>query len=157
MELNKTLDFAIMYDEIKKNPKLQAGYTANGKPYDNYIENKCFNNFVKNMKTQHSTAYEMYCAGGGKELEERKVGENVHPPKMASFGSSSRMIYNLMKDKEGFLFEKQLHTTVGGIANLDGFMENNSKYIGDSNKPISEDEDIGYEIRVKDKRYEAIF
>ena len=35
--------------------------------------------------------------------------------------------------------------------------ENNSKYIGDSNKPISEDEDLGYEIRVKDKRYEAIF
>lgn len=35
--------------------------------------------------------------------------------------------------------------------------ENNSKYIGYGNKPISEDEDLGYEIRVKDKRYEASF
>jgi len=53
----------------------------------------------------------------------------LYPPKMASFGSSSRMIYNLMKDVDGFLFEKQLSTTVGGTANLDGFMETESKYV----------------------------
>jgi hypothetical protein len=80
------------------------------------------------MKKQNPVAYDMYGKGGGKELEERKSGKNTYPPKMASFGSSSRMIFNLMKDTDGFLFEKQLPTTIGGTANLDGFMETASKY-----------------------------
>lgn len=129
MELNKILDYAIVNDETTKEPKLKAGYIVNSRNYDNYVENSCFNNFVENMKTKYPTAYKMYGAGGGKELEERKVDKNVYPPKMASFGSSSRMIFNLMKDTQGFLFEKQLPTTVGGTANLDGFMETDSKYI----------------------------
>ena len=48
---------------------------------------------------------------------------------MASFGSSSRMIYNLSKEKKGFHFEKKLTTTVGGTANLDGFYEDDNRYI----------------------------
>ena len=42
---------------------------------------------------------------------------------MASYGSSSRMIYNLCKNISDFHFEKKFHTKIGGISNLDGFME----------------------------------
>lgn len=35
--------------------------------------------------------------------------------------------------------------------------ENNSKYIGYSNKPIPEDENLSYEISVNSKRYDASF
>ena len=41
--------------------------------------------------------------------------------------------------------------------NLISQFENNSKYIGYSNKPIPEDENLSYEISVKNKRYEASF
>lgn len=129
MELNKILDYAIMADETTKNPGLKSGYTVNEKIYSNYLSNDSFEMFVEDMKTNHPTAYEMYGKGGGKELEERKVGKNIYPPKMASFGSSSRMIYNLMKDTDSFLFEKKLPTTVGGIANLDGFIETDEKCV----------------------------
>lgn len=128
MELNKILDYAIMADETAKNP-IKSGYVTNGKPYNNYLSNDSFAEFVEDMKTNHPTAYEMYGKGGGKELEERASGKNVYPPKMASFGSSSRMIYNLMKDVDGFLFEKKQPTTVGGIANLDGFIETDEKCV----------------------------
>ena len=128
MELNKILDYAIMADETAKNP-VKSGYVTNGKTYNNYLSNDSFAEFVEDMKTKHPVAYEMYGKGGGKELEERKSGANIYPPKMASFGSSSRMIYNLMKDTDGFLFEKKLPTTVGGIANLDGFMETEDKCV----------------------------
>lgn len=128
MELNKILDYAIMADETTKNP-IKSGYVTNGKPYNNYLSTESFAEFVEDMKTNHPVAFEMYGKGGGKELEERKSGANIYPPKMASFGSSSRMIYNLMKDTDGFLFEKKLPTTIGGIANLDGFIETDEKCV----------------------------
>ena len=130
MEFNEILDYAIMYNEIAKNPELKAGYTISGKLYGNYVENDCFERFINDMKNNYPTAYEMYGLGSGSELEIRKNRWGTFsPPKMASFGSSSRMIFNLMKDTKGFLFEKQLPTTVGGTANLDGFMETGDKYI----------------------------
>jgi len=129
MELNKILDYAIMADETTKKPELKSGYTVNGKTYGNYLSNASFALFVEDMKIKNPTAFNMYGKGGGKELEERRVGKNIYPPKIASFGSSSRMIYNLMKDVDGFLFEKKLFTTVGGTANLDGFTEAEEKYV----------------------------
>lgn len=66
-----------------------------------------------------------YGEGSGDEL----TGKNGHPPKMASFGSSSRLIYNLSNKKKGFHFEKKLPTTVGGTANLDGFYEDDNRYV----------------------------
>ena len=41
---------------------------------------------------------------------------------MASFGSSSRFLYNISKNIECFQFEKLLPTRVGGSANLDGYI-----------------------------------
>ncbi len=129
-ELNKILDYAVMQDETFRNPELKSGYVLNGRSYDNYLSNDCFEVFVEDMKTNHPIAYKMYGEGSGSELEIRKGrGGVMYPPKMASFGSSSRMTYNLLKDVDGFLFEKKLSTTVGGTANLDGFMETDSQCI----------------------------
>ncbi|MBR5545198.1 MAG: hypothetical protein IKU66_06960 [Clostridia bacterium] len=130
MKIDETLDYAIMRDETLKNPNLKSGYIIDGRPYGQYLDNKCFDDFINDMKTNYPIAYKMYGEGSGSELELRKSRWGTFsPPKMASFGSSSRMIFNLMKDTDGFLFEKQLPTTVGGTANLDGFMETDSKYI----------------------------
>lgn len=130
MKIDETLDYAIMRDETLKNPNLKSGYIIDGRPYGQYLDNKCFDDFINDMKTNYPIAYKMYGEGSGSELELRKSRWGTFsPPKMASFGSSSRMIFNLMKDTKGFLFEKQLPTTVGGTANLDGFMETDSKYI----------------------------
>ena len=132
-DLNKLLDLAIMANETADNPAVKSGYTILGKdePYFNYIENNCWNEFKKDMEENYPIAFRMYGAGGGKELDERKIGKYICPPKMASFGSSSRMIFNLLKEKEkdGFLFEQKLPTTVGGKANLDGFMMTDEKCI----------------------------
>ncbi len=132
-DLNKLLDLAVTANETANNSALKSGYTVPGKaePYPNYIENNCWNEFKNEMKKSNPVAFRMYGAGGGKELDERKIGRYICPPKMASFGSSSRMIFNILKEKEkdGFLFEQKLPTTVGGKANLDGFMMTDDKCI----------------------------
>ena len=87
-----------------------------------YMTNEEWKAFLSAMQ---DTARKEYGEGDGGELNEK----DGRPPKMASFGSSSRMIYNLSKEKEGFHFEKKLPTTVGGTANLDGFFEDDNRYI----------------------------
>ena len=72
----------------------------------------------------------MFIVGDGSELSVRNIkGVPTYPPKMASFGSSSRMIYNLTKDIPYFGYEIQLSTTVGGTANLDGYTFTPEKHI----------------------------
>lgn len=129
MSIAKALDRAIMQQELSQNPNLKAGYTVNDTHYDSYIENAVWEQFKTAMEKENPIAFNMYGEGGGKELEERVTRGHIYPPKMASFGSSSRMIYNLMKSVPAFLFEKKLPTTVGGTANLDGFMETAGKCI----------------------------
>lgn len=128
MELNKILDETIRLHETKSST-LTAGYVVNGKPYPNYVSNSSWAKFCNDMEVNHPVAYDNYKNGDGKELDERKVGQNIYPPKMASFGSSSRFIYNLMKHDKSFKFEEQLPTTVGGTANLDGFKETSDSYV----------------------------
>ena len=79
-----------------------------------YMTNAEWKDFLNNMI---ESARKEYAKGGGDELSEK----NGRPPKMASYGSSSRMIYNLSKANDRFHYEEQLSTTVGGKANLDGF------------------------------------
>ena len=123
MNIIETLDLA-----IKQNEKatVDGAYVL---PYKDgvlkkstYITNDEWNAFLNSMPEE---ARKEYGAGGGDELSEK----NGHPPKMASYGSSSRMIYTLSREKEGFHFEKKLFTTVGGKANLDGFYEDENHYI----------------------------
>lgn len=127
MNLQKALDAAIKITEVGKDDT--SGYRTSTGFYTSYVPNNEWKAFIEDMMTNHEKAYESYGSGGGKELEERRSGGNVFPPKMASYGSSSRMIYKLAKDITGFEFEKKLPTIVGGTANLDGFIETGSSYI----------------------------
>ena len=123
MNIVEKLDLAIKSKEIGTT---EGFYTV---PYKDgtinkptYMTNKDWNAFLSAMP---EAARKEYGEGDGDELKEK----NGRPPKMASFGSSSRMIYNLSKEKEGFHFEKKLPTTVGGTANLDGFYEDDNRYV----------------------------
>lgn len=102
--------------------KYKSGYTTKkGTTYCNYMSNYDWNKFLKSIKDCHKKQFD---DGAGGELKE---GEN--PPKMASFGSSSRFIYEESKDIEGFVFEEKLDTRVGGIAHLDGSRKKAFEYI----------------------------
>ncbi len=120
--MQKTLDMA-----IKKHEKgsVESGYFVNGKSYSSYMDNRDFDDFIVDMQKNCQSAFVEYGAGQGGELKEKRG----FPPKMASYGSSSRMIYNLSRPVPDFHFEYKLPTTVGGTANLDGFLEKDDSFI----------------------------
>ena len=102
-----------------------SGYEERGreeliKAYENYMSNEKWVAFLKEMNKEHRIAY---VQGYGNEISEKRGRYGIYPPKMASYGSSSRMIYNLLKKVEGIHFEKKLPTKVGGTANLDGYLQ----------------------------------
>ena len=122
MNILKEFDEAIAEQEAKKNSVGRGYKISDKKPYDAYMDNESWSCFVKQMRPEH---HNQYNAGSGKELEPK----DGKPPKMASFASSSQMIFRLSGDIEGFVFEKKFSTTVGGMANLDGYLELPDKYI----------------------------
>lgn len=118
----KALDYAIRDYELKDKVKFaKSGYTIKKekKTYWNYLSNDAWEEFKGKMKKAHLCQFED--ADGG-EMKEKKGRYGINPPKMASFGSSSRFLYNISKDIEGFQFEKVLPTRVGHSANLDGYI-----------------------------------
>lgn len=107
--MQTALDCAIREDEGKS-----GGYKVkNGTIYCNYMSKTEWDDYLGEMDETHKKQYK---DGGGGELYPGK-----YPPKMASFGSSSRFIYELSKSISGFKFEEKLDTKVGGVANIDGF------------------------------------
>ena len=76
------------------------------------------------METKYNGAFNTYRDGAGDEFGSKKSLNT--PPKMASYGSSSRMIYLYSRDIPNFKFEEKLSTTVGGIAHLDGYLYKNN-------------------------------
>ena len=122
----KALDYAIRDYELKDKDKFakKSGYTIKKekKTYWNYLSNGAWEEFKRKMKKAHLCQFED--ADGG-EMKEKKGRWGIYPPKMASFGSSSRFLYSVSKDIEGFQFEKLLPTRVGGSANLDGYIMRN--------------------------------
>ncbi len=120
MSIAKTLDLSIKFNETGISNKSKS-YILSERQYENYIDNETWMDFVAEMRNNYPSAYAEYGEGSGDELGIKKIGR--FPPKMASYGSSSRMIYLLSRDIKGFQFEKKLPTTVGGIANMDGFLQ----------------------------------
>ena len=118
MNLNKQLDAAIKKSENGSEEEVYE--TIEGKAYENYMSNEKWEAFLKEMNKEHRIAY---VQGYGNEISEKRGRYGIYPPKMASYGSSSRMIYKLLKTVEGIHFEKQLPTKVGGTANLDGYLQ----------------------------------
>lgn len=127
--METALDCAIREFEVN-NDVLASGYQIpTNEPnyiYYNYMSNESWVSFLNKMPENFKNQFKN---GGGDEIEEKKGRWGVTPPKMASFGSSSRLIYNLSKGIQGFIFEEQLDTRVGGIANLDGFLHKGNEYI----------------------------
>ena len=115
---DKALDYAIRDYECKKFP-VENGYNIENNIYFNYLSKNSWKEFKDSMKKVHRCQFED--ADGG-ELKEKKGRWGICPPKMASFGSSSRFLYNISKDIVGFQFEKLLPTRVGHSANLDGYI-----------------------------------
>lgn len=114
----KALDYAIRDYECNEK-SVGYGYEIAGNKYWNYLSNKSWEEFLKSMSSLHRAQYND--ADGG-ELEVKQGRWGIYPPKMASFGSSSRFLYNISKNIECFQFEKLLPTRVGGSANLDGYI-----------------------------------
>ena len=115
--LKTALDCAVRdyYGKMAKGFKMK-----DGRQYNNYMSNDDWSSYLDKMNEDHKRQYGM---GAGGELKEGK-----YPPKMASFGSSSRFVYELSKGIEGFIFEERLDTRVGGTANLDGFLPKGCEY-----------------------------
>ncbi len=99
----------------------RGGYEIGNVSYCNYMTNAKWNSFKKEITQTHRR---QFYDGSGGELEEKR-----YPPKMASYGSSSRLIYELSHKIDGFSFEAKLDTRVGGIAHLDGFLRREENYV----------------------------
>lgn len=111
---------------------LDEGFLAkNGKLYNAYRTNTEWDAYLTAMEQNYHSAYLEYKDGDGGELFEKR-----YPPKMASYGSSSRFIFELSKDIPGFHFEKKLGICVPARndsqeaeASLDGYFEAKCIYV----------------------------
>ncbi len=130
IDLVKALDYAKRNFEIKGDTS-KYGYRIEGKvPYENYMSNETWASFLNEMPQPYRKQFED--ADGGETKVKKNGRAGLCPPKMASYGSSSRFIYQYSKDIKGISFEKQLPTHVGPKpANLDGFLQKDDieKYV----------------------------
>lgn len=110
--IQKAIDIAI---RDAQNLEQISGYEIDGRVYNNYMSNEAFEEELREMKPE---IREQFDDAPGGELKQKRGRYGVYPPKMASFGSSSRFIYKMLVDK-GVSFEASLPTFVGHSANLD--------------------------------------
>ncbi len=151
MNLAQVLDLSIKEAETQGKKK-DKFYKIGDRRYYNYVDNESWKAFVDEMRISYTPIYKNYVEGSGDELGVKRVG--IYPPKMASYGSSSRMIYLLARKIPGFMFEKKLYTTVGGTANMDGFIHINGKDIYIEAKCR---EPYGSHNATIDRKYEALY
>lgn len=97
-KIEEAVDIAIRLSETNDN----AGYLIDGRTYGCYMSKERWEAFVEEMKECYPQHYERYAGGKGGELLEK---DNI-PPKMASYGSSSRFVYNTLRDVPNIEFEK---------------------------------------------------
>lgn len=126
MELNKHLDLLIKASITNQNIEA-TGYILKGRLYCSYMDNTVWESFVSEMQKDYPSAFNAFNDGAGDELGIKKVTKA--PPKMASYGSSSKMIYLLSRGIPDFQFEKKLPTTIGGTAHMDGYLHKDNTAI----------------------------
>ena len=102
VDLVKALDYAKRNYEHKKY-NTGYGYVIGKETYLNYLSKESWSTFLSGMSELHQAQYK---DGDGGELEEKNSRYGTVPPKMASFGSSSRFILCQSKDIPHFSFEK---------------------------------------------------
>ena len=119
MNLQHILDYAI---RDKDDKCYGEGYlVAKSKSvYDRYMSNEGWEGYLAEMSEDHRIQYEK---GDGGELNEKRGRWGTYPPKMACYGSSSRIIYTLLRGVANIEFEKKLATQVGHTANLDAYLQ----------------------------------
>ena len=116
MELHYILDYAM---RNKENASYGVGYEIDNKKYDRYMSNEGWERYLAEMSEDHR---KQYVDGDGGEIKEKKGRWGTYPPKMACYGSSSRIIYTLLRDVPNIIFEKKFATRVGHKANLDAYL-----------------------------------
>ena len=129
MTIAEQLDLAIKLKETGTTDGAYVVELGNGEKHTKktYMTKEEWNVFEADMKANdlQPNAHTEYSKGGGDELTEK----NGRPPKMASYGSSSRMLYKHSRNKAGFHYEEKLSTSIGGQANLDGFCNEENRYV----------------------------
>ena len=119
MSLQHKLDLAIRDKEGK--PYGEGYIVSKSKPaYCRYMSNDGWDRYLAEMSEDHR---KQYVDGDGGEIKEKKGRWGMYPPKMACYGSSSRIIYTCLREVGGIKFEHQLPTRVGSRpANLDAYL-----------------------------------
>lgn len=100
-----------------------------GREYPAYYSKEQWSSFLKEMIDNHPLAYDQFIKGDGGELEEKESESGLMmPPKMASYASSSRFVFEESKCLGGdFIFECKLPIAYRGFggeatASLDGYI-----------------------------------
>ncbi len=113
-----------IFDRAKKQldgGDLKTGYEVDGHIFHCYYTNKDWQNYVNVMPESIKHQFD---DGKGGEMQEYTRKGRIYPPKMDSYASSSRFMYSQGQEFDGFAYEKQLPTGLGGYdANLDGYLE----------------------------------
>ena len=120
-----------IFDKAKKlfdNGDLNNGYTVKGgRIFHTYYTNHEWNEYVDTMP---KAIKDQFDKGKGGEMKEYTRNGKTYPPKMASYGSSSRFMISIGQSINGFEYEKQLQTGLGGYpANLDGYLKEKCIYV----------------------------
>jgi|LSQX01.3.fsa_nt_gb predicted nucleotidyltransferase len=119
------------FDRAKKLAEggdLNSGFKTESREFHSYLTNDDWDKFLSVM--DENVRNNQYGEGKGSELKEYTKNGVHYPPKMASYASSSRFMHEMGKDIDGFEFEKQLETGLGGYpASLDGFLESKNLYV----------------------------
>ena len=119
MNIQHKLDYAIRDKEDKT---YGEGYIISKSklPYDRYMSNDGWDRYLAEMSEDHRNQYK---DGDGGEINEKSGRWGTYPPKMACYGSSSRIIYTLLRGVANIEFEKKFATLVGHTANLDAYLQ----------------------------------
>ena len=119
VNLQHKLDYAIRDKEDKT---YGEGYIISKSKlaYDRYMSNDGWDRYLAEMSEDHRKQYE---DGDGGEINEKRGRWGTYPPKMACYGSSSRIIYTLLRSVANIEFEKKFATLVGHTANLDAYLQ----------------------------------
>ena len=119
-----------IFDRAKKQfdgGDMKAGYIVNGRTFYSYYTNQDWDSFVGRMPEKVRIQFD---DGNGGEMKEYPIEAPIYPPKMASYASSSRFMYEQGNSFDGFIYEKKLPTGLGGYpANLDGYLESKNVFV----------------------------
>ena len=106
---------------------IKTGYVIGGRTFYSYYTNQEWREYIESMPEEVRNQFN---DGNGSEMQEYTRKGNIYPPKMASYASSSRFMYSQGQKFDGFAYEKQLPTGLGGYpANLDGYLKSKNVFV----------------------------